>query len=136
MDDKNITGINESVVIEKYEWLQDGVNKSEGQYLFFNGINQQQDSGIYQCQIKLKNAQVIKSDSFNLTVSENTNQPEILSATRLNENQVYLKWEPKRETAENTRYRIVVIYKDESIQSFLYPGCLYYFYFIMFSFNI
>ncbi len=136
IDDKLIFGLNESVEIEKYEWFQDGVNKSEGQYLFFNGINQQQDSGIYQCQIKLKNAQLIKSDSFNLTVSENTNQPDILNATCLNENQIYLKWGPNRETAENTRYRIEVIYKDESIPSFLYPGCLYYLYYIEFSFNI
>jgi hypothetical protein len=64
------------------------------------------------------------------------NTPQIVNATVLNENQIYLKWEPNRETTENTRYRIEVIYKDESIPSFLYPGCLYYSYFIKFLFNI
>ena len=51
---------------------------------------------------------------------------EIVSATVLNKNQIYLKWEPNRETTENTRYKIEVIYKNESIPSFLYPGRLYY----------
>jgi hypothetical protein len=64
------------------------------------------------------------------------NAPQIVNATLLNETRIYLKWEPNRETTENTRYKIEVIYKDESIPSFLYPGCLYYSYFIKFSFNI
>jgi hypothetical protein len=132
MDDKIMIGLNESVVIDKYEWLQNGVKKSEGQYLFLNGINQQQDSGIYQCHIKLKNTQVIVSDPFNLTVTENLNQPVIINATLLNKNQIHLKWEPNRETTENTRYKIEVIYNDESTPSFLYPGSLYYLYFVSF----
>jgi hypothetical protein len=71
---------------------------------------------------------------INLIFGQNT--PKIVNATLFNENQIYLKWEPNRETTENTRYRIEVIYKDESIPSFLYPGCLYYLYYIKFSFNI
>jgi hypothetical protein len=71
---------------------------------------------------------------INLVFGQNT--PKIVNATLLNENQIYLKWGPNRETTENTRYRIEVIYKDESIPSFLYPGCLYYLYYIEFSFNI
>jgi hypothetical protein len=136
LDDKIIIRLNESVAIEKYEWFRNGVKKSEGQFLLLNGINQQQDSGIYRCQIILKNTQVILGDFFNLTATENIKTPKIVSATLLNETRIYLKWEPNRETTENTRYRIEVIYKDEAIPSFLYPGCLYYSYFIKFSNNI
>jgi hypothetical protein len=68
--------------------------------------------------------------SFDINLVFGQNTPKIVNAALLNENQIYLKWEPNRETTENTRYRIEVIYKDESIPSFLYPGCLYYSYFI------
>jgi hypothetical protein len=122
LDDKIIIRLNESVAIEKYEWFRNGVKKSEGQFLLLNGINQQQDGGIYRCQIILKNTQVILGDSFNLTATENIKTPKIVSATLLNETRIYLKWEPNRETTENTRYRIEVIYKDKSIPSFFYPG--------------
>ncbi len=70
----------------------------------------------------------ILSFDINLVFGQNT--PKIVNATLLNKNQIYLKWEPNRETTENTRYKIKVIYKDESIPSFFYPGCLYYSYFI------
>jgi hypothetical protein len=126
IDDKIIIRLNESVLIEKYEWFRNGVKKSDGQYLLLNGMNQQQDSGIYRCQIILKNTQVILGDSFNLTVTENIITPKKVSATLLNETRKYLKWEPNRETTENTRYKIEVIYKNESIPSFMYPGRLYY----------
>jgi len=64
------------------------------------------------------------------------NTTEIVNASLLNENQIHLKWKPNRETTENTRYKIEVIYKDESTPSFFYPGFLYYLYYIEFSFNI
>ena len=47
------------------------------------------------------------------------NSPQILNATLLNENQIYIKWEPNRETTENTRYKIEVINKEGSFE---YPG--------------
>jgi hypothetical protein len=69
MVDGKLLEINASSVIERYEWYQNGVKKEgEGQYLFFEGINQEQDNGIYKCSIILKNGQIIESESFNLTV--------------------------------------------------------------------
>ena len=47
------------------------------------------------------------------------NSPQIVTATLLNENQIYIKWEPNRETTENTRYKIEVINKEGSFE---YPG--------------
>jgi hypothetical protein len=55
-----------------------------------------------------------------IVIGQNTT--EIVFATVFTVNQIYLKWEPNRETTENTRYRIEVIYKDKSIPSFFYPG--------------
>ncbi len=69
MVDGKLLEINAGSVIEKYEWYQNGVKKEEeGQYLFFKGINQEQDNGTYNCSIILKNGQIIKSEPFNLTV--------------------------------------------------------------------
>ena len=50
------------------------------------------------------------------------NSPQIVTATLLNENQIYIKWEPNRETTENTRYKIEVINKEGSFE---YPGCFF-----------
>ena len=47
------------------------------------------------------------------------NVPQIVNATLLNENQIYIKWEPNRETTENTRYKIEVMNKEGSFE---YPG--------------
>jgi len=47
------------------------------------------------------------------------NSPQIVTATLLNENQIYIKWEPNRETTENTRYKIEVMNKEGSFE---YPG--------------
>jgi hypothetical protein len=61
--------INASSVIERYEWYQNGVKiEEEGKYLVFYGIDQQQDSGIYKCNMTLNNGRIIESESFNLTV--------------------------------------------------------------------
>ena len=60
---------NANSVIEKYEWYRNGLKiEEEGKYLLFYGIDQQQHSGIYKCNIILKNGQIIESESFNLTV--------------------------------------------------------------------
>ena len=94
-----IIEINESIVIDKYEWSRNGlILSNNSKDLIFNGINQQQDSGTYKCKISLKNNQTVESDSFVV------NQPLIINATLLNENQIYIKWEPNRKTTENTRF--------------------------------
>ena len=96
--------INESIVIDKYEWDRNGsILSNNGKDLILNGINQQQNSGTYKCKISLKNNQTVDSDSFVVNV-ENINQPSIINATLLNENQIYIKWEPNRKTKENTRF--------------------------------
>ncbi len=67
--DGKLLEINASSVIQNYNWYQNGVKKEdEGQYLFFEGINQEQDIGTYKCSIILKNGQINESESFNLTV--------------------------------------------------------------------
>ena len=67
--DGKLLEINPSSVIQNYNWYQNGVKKEdEGQYLFFEGINQEQDIGTYKCSIILKNGQINESESFNLTV--------------------------------------------------------------------
>ena len=66
--DGKLLEINASSVIQNYNWYQNGVKIIPRKYLEFYGIDQQQDSGIYNCSIILKNGQVIGSESFNLTV--------------------------------------------------------------------
>ena len=117
--------INESIVIDKYEWDRNGsILSNNGKDLILNGINQQQNSGTYKCKISLKNGQTAESDSFVVNVTENFNQPSIINAISINENQIYIKWEPNRKTTINTRYKIEVINKEGSFE---YPGYFYYF---------
>ncbi len=67
--DGKLLEINASSVIEKYEWYQNGLKKEEEEkYFLFYGIDQQQHSGIYKCNMTLKNGQIIESESFNLIV--------------------------------------------------------------------
>ena len=47
------------------------------------------------------------------------NSPQIVKAEINKDNQIYIKWEPNKETTENTRYKIEVINKHESFE---YPG--------------
>ena len=56
------------------------------------------------------------------TTTINTNTPSIETVTIVNESQINLKWTPNRVTTNNTRYRINVINKNNTIPSFEYPG--------------
>ena len=56
------------------------------------------------------------------TTTINTSTPSIQSVPIQNENKIKLIWTPNRVTTTNTRYRINVISKNNTIPSFEYPG--------------
>jgi hypothetical protein len=65
---QNVILINDSVIIDKYEWFKDGSIFSNGSKLMIDKLDQKIHNGSYICQITLKNNQTIASSSFLMIV--------------------------------------------------------------------
>jgi hypothetical protein len=65
---QNIILINDSVVIDKYEWFKHGLIFNNGNKLIFDKLDQNIHNGSFICQITLKNNQTIESTPFPMIV--------------------------------------------------------------------
>jgi hypothetical protein len=65
---QNVILLNDSVVIDKYEWFKDGSIFSNGSKLTIDKLDQNNHNGSYICQITLKNNQMIGSSPFPIIV--------------------------------------------------------------------